>query len=84
MPWAGALASVGFFLLLLAFALNLAGRLERHSVTYQSLNVLGAALSCFAAVLIAFWPFVVLEGCWVLVAGVAIADHVRRRQLPDE
>ncbi len=79
MPLAAVAASVGVFLLLLAFALNLMGRLERSSLTYESLNVVGAALSCFAAVLISFWPFVVLEGCWVVVAGVAMADTLRSR-----
>jgi hypothetical protein len=72
-------ASIGVFLLLLAFALNLAGKVERRNLTYQSLNVVGAALSCYAAVLIAFWPFVILEGCWVIVAGVAMANRLRIR-----
>ncbi len=76
---AGVAASIGVFLLLLAFATNLMGRLERGSLTYQSLNVIGAALSCYAAYLISFWPFVVLEGCWVVVAGVAMASNLRSR-----
>jgi hypothetical protein len=76
-PFAGVAASIGVFLLLLAFALNLAGKLERRSLTYQSLNIVGAALSCLAAVLISFWPFVVLEGCWALVACVAVINGFR-------
>ena len=59
--------------------MNLTGRLERGSLAYQSLNVIGAALSCYAAFLISFWPFVVLEGCWVVVAGVAMANNLRSR-----
>ena len=86
MTIAAVTASIGVFLLLLAFALNLAGKVERRSLTYQSLNVVGAALSCYAAVLIAFWPFVVLEGCWVIVAGVAMANRVRirSRRIPEQ
>jgi hypothetical protein len=84
MPIAGVAASIGVFLLLVAFALNLTGRLERRSLAYQSLNIVGAALSCVAAVLISFWPFVVLEGCWVIVAGVAMANRLRAREIPDE
>jgi phosphotransferase system glucose/maltose/N-acetylglucosamine-specific IIC component len=85
-PIAAITASIGVLLLLLAFALNLAGGLERRSLTYQALNVVGAALSCYAAVLIAFWPFVVLEGCWVAVAGVAMANRLRTRsrQIPGQ
>jgi hypothetical protein len=83
-PLAGIAASIGVFLLLLGFALNLTGRLERSSLSYQLLNVVGAALSCIAAVLISFWPFVVLEGCWLIVAGAAMANRLRVKEIPDE
>ena len=33
---------------------------------YILLNIIGSGLSCYASVLIRYWPFVVLEGCWVL------------------
>ena len=84
MPLAGIAASVGVFLLLLGFALNLTGHLERSSLTYQLLNVVGAALSCIAAVLISFWPFVVLEGCWVIVAAAAMANRLRVKEIPED
>ena len=84
MPVAVLTASVGVSLLLLGFALNLIGRLERQSLAYHALNVVGAGLSCFAAVLISFWPFVILEGCWLIVAGVAMANRLRTREIPDE
>ena len=76
---AGVTASIGVLLLLFAFALNLAGRLERRSLTYQVMNVVGAGLSCIAAILIAFWPFVVLEGCWAAAATVAVVTHLVAR-----
>ncbi len=76
MQIAGLFATAGVLLLLLAFGLNLAGRLERRSLAYQSMNVLGAALSCYAAVLITFWPFVVLEGCWAAVAAFALVSRL--------
>ncbi len=82
MPTAGIAATAGVLLLLLAFALNLAGRLERRSIAYQSINVIGAGLSCYAAVLIAFWPFVILEGCWAAVAAVAVLVHFMPRRKP--
>ncbi|PZR90987.1 MAG: hypothetical protein DLM67_16910 [Candidatus Nephthysia bennettiae] len=83
MQAAGVTATAGVLLLLLAFALNVAGRLERRSLAYQSMNVVGASLSCYAAVLIAFWPFVVLEGCWTAVAAIAVVVHVLSRRKPD-
>jgi hypothetical protein len=67
--WVGAL---GVALLLLAFGLNLFGWLSRASRHYQGLNVLGAGLACYASWRIDFFPFVVLEGTWALVALAAL------------
>jgi hypothetical protein len=77
------LASFGVLLLLSAFALNLAGLLERVALSYQLLNLVGAGLSAFASVLIGFIPFVVLEGLWTIIAGVAIVRDLagRRREV---
>lgn len=68
--WIG---TVGVSLLLLAFALNLSGRWSRLDKSYQWTNLAGAGLACYAAYLIRFVPFVVLEGTWALVAAVALA-----------
>jgi len=64
--------SIGVAILLLAFFLNLAGRLAASSRTYQALNTLGAGISCYASWLIGFRPFVVLEATWCAVALVAL------------
>ena len=71
--------SVGVFLLLVAFFLNLFGRLRHTSASYQSMNVIGAGLSCYASYLIGFFPFVILEGTWSMVAFVALVHHSRQR-----
>ena len=76
-----AIGSVGVFLLLVAFFLNLFGRLRHTAVTYQAMNVLGAGLSCYASHLIGFFPFVVLEGTWSLVAAVALVRHFTNRTM---
>lgn len=67
------IGTVGVALLLLAFLLNLSGRLSQQSRVYAGLNAVGAGMSCAAAALIPFVPFVVLEGTWALVALVALA-----------
>ena len=64
--------SVGVFLLLAAFFLNLFGFLPHTSRSYQGMNAVGAGLSCYASYLIGFVPFVVLEGTWSVVAVVAL------------
>ncbi|GMR22943.1 MAG: hypothetical protein BMS9Abin37_1328 [Acidobacteriota bacterium] len=64
--------SVGVFLLLVAFFLNLFGRIPHTARSYQTMNAVGAGLSCYASYMIGFAPFVVLEGTWSVVALVAL------------
>lgn len=70
--WIG---SLGVALLLVAFALQLAGLLARQSRLYSALNAVGAGLACWASWRIGFLPFVLLEGLWSLVALVALIRH---------
>ena len=73
MTLSDAVGSTGVALLLAAFFLNQFGWLETTTRAYPALNLVGAGLSCWASWLIGFTPFVVLEGTWALVAGVALA-----------
>jgi hypothetical protein len=73
-----AIGSLGVTLLLLAFALNLAGWLPQNGQAYAALNLLGAGIAAYASWLIAFFPFVVLEVTWAVVAGFALARSLRR------
>ena len=66
------LATVGVSILLVAFFLNLAGRLSRTSRLYALLNTVGGGLACWASWMIGFLPFVVLEGTWAVFAAVAL------------
>jgi len=74
--WLGA---VGVSLLLLAFVLNARGVLASDARAYHGMNVVGAALSCTASVLLDYVPFVVLEGTWAVVAAVALVRGPRAR-----
>jgi hypothetical protein len=67
--WTGA---VGVSLLLLAFFLNLTGRMARQGRPYAALNTVGGGLACASAWMIGFLPFVVLEGTWALFALAAL------------
>ena len=66
------LGTTGVALLLLAFFLNLLGRLSRTSRLYAGMNAVGGARACWASWLIGFLPFVLLEGTWALFALVAL------------
>jgi len=72
------LGTVGVSLLLLAFLLILFKKIQVESVSYTLLNMVGAALCGVSAYLISFYPFVVLEGVWVVVSLYALFKIVPR------
>jgi hypothetical protein len=71
------IGSLGVALLLAAFLLNVTRRMSADGYPYVVLNFIGASLACYSSWLIAFMPFVVLEGVWALVAGWAIVRRLR-------
>jgi hypothetical protein len=68
---------IGVFMLLLAFLLNLFGRISKDSLTYILLNLVGAGLACLASWLIHYMPFVLLEATWTLVSLAALLRYFR-------
>ena len=77
MTLAETLGSIGVGLLLVAFALISSGLLGRRDRLYLGLNLVGAGLAGYAAFLIGFLPFVVLEGTWAAVALVSLLRLTR-------
>lgn len=63
----------GVLVLLVAFLLNLAGKLDKDGFAYIVMNVVGAGLACIASWLIHYIPFVILEGTWTLVSLVGLS-----------
>lgn len=72
MKFSEIVGAIGVTLCLVAFLFSVFGYLSQDSKLYAFLNLLGGSLSCYAAVLIDFLPFVILEGTWALVAFVAL------------
>ena len=68
MDFADVVGSIGVGVLLVAFSLNLTGRMGRTSRVYQFMNLAGAGLACWASMMIGYIPFVVLEGVWSAAA----------------
>ncbi|HEX4850307.1 MAG TPA: hypothetical protein VFV08_05835 [Puia sp.] len=79
MSFSTLIGSIGVSLLLVAFLLNLFGILSQKNKGYIWLNILGAAFSCYASILINYLPFVILEAIWCLVA---IAGFFRKKVGP--
>lgn len=68
MQFSDIIGSLGVIFLLLAFFLQLKNRIQKESKTYLLLNFIGATLACISSLLIAFYPFVILEGVWAVVS----------------
>jgi cytochrome bd-type quinol oxidase subunit 2 len=66
------IATIGVVILLIAFFLNLQGKLAAKSKAYTLMNFIGAAMCGFSSYLIKFYPFVVLESIWASVALVSL------------
>ena len=67
--WIG---TIGVSLLLIAFALNITGKLSATAKIYLLLNIAGAGLAGVSSYMIKFWPFVVLESVWVIATIFAL------------
>ena len=73
-----AIASVGVIILLISFLLNLYKKLPTNSKLYGVLNFVGAAICCFAAYLVNFYPLVILEETWAVFGGWSLVTHATR------
>jgi hypothetical protein len=72
MEFSEIIGAIGVSLCLIAFLFSVFGYLSQESKLYALLNLFGGGLSCYAAILIDFLPFVILEGTWAIVALVAL------------
>lgn len=70
--WIG---SIGVFLILLAFILNISGKLKSSDLLFILLNLIGATLACLASVLLNYLPFIILEGAWSLVSLISLLRY---------
>lgn len=64
---------VGAALILIAYALVSAGRLEARSVPFQLMNLLGAAGFVLNSGFHGAWPSAILNIIWIGIAAVSLA-----------
>ena len=72
------IGSIGVFILLLAFVLNLLNKISGKSLVYILMNIVGAGLACYASCLIHYIPFIILEGVWTVVSLVALLRYKKQ------
>lgn len=69
------LGFIGVLLILVAYFLNVNGRLDSRHLSYILLNLIGSMLACLASVLLAYYPFVILEGTWAVISALALFKY---------
>ena len=62
------IGTLGVGLILLAYFLNTIRMIQVNGKLFYVMNIIGAALACYASFLINYMPFIILEGTWTLVS----------------
>lgn len=70
---------IGVTILLLAFFLNITDKLKKDSLTYLTMNFIGAGTACLASVLMNYLPFIILEGSWAIVSAFGIFSYYKNK-----
>ncbi|MEX1383204.1 hypothetical protein [Lutibacter sp.] len=68
---------IGVFQILLAYILNVTGKLKSKDVLFILLNLTGASMACLASVLLNYVPFIILEGVWAFVSLIALIKKLK-------
>jgi hypothetical protein len=68
---------LGALLILLPFAGSQLGRLSTESLTYQWMNLLGAASLTAVAIIELQYGFILLEGVWTVMSAVGLAKILK-------
>jgi hypothetical protein len=67
-----AISLIGAFLILIPFAASQMGKLRTVSLSYQLMNLVGAAILTTVAVLESQYGFILLEGVWTVMSIVGL------------
>ena len=68
MQYNDVIGTMGVGLILLAYFFNIFSLIPKEGRLFFVLNITGAALACYASVLINYLPFIILEGVWCVVS----------------
>tara|TARA_R110001632_G_scaffold92043_9_gene196943 strand:+ start:4140 stop:4379 length:240 start_codon:yes stop_codon:yes gene_type:complete len=66
---------IGVFQILLAYILNVIGKINSADLSFILLNFIGASMACVASILIEYIPFIILEGVWAIVSLISLLKY---------
>jgi hypothetical protein len=70
--------TIGVGLILIAYFLNTFSYVTKEGKLFFVMNIVGAALACYASILINYVPFIILEAVWTLVSIAGLLRLVIR------
>jgi hypothetical protein len=65
-------STIGVSLILIAYFCSTFRWMSAHGRPFFLLNAVGSTLTCLGSFLIAYWPFVALEGTWTIVSLIGL------------
>ena len=68
----------GVFQILLAYVLNVIGKVGKNDLAFILLNLIGASMACYASVLMSYMPFILLEGIWAGVSLISLIKYFQK------
>ena len=71
---------MGAVLILTPFAASQLGRLKTSDLSYQVMNLIGAATLTAVAVLESQYGFILLEGVWTIMSAIGLRRVILQRQ----
>lgn len=73
------LGFIGVFQILLAYILNLIGKIKNTDLTFILLNLIGAAMACLASIFMEYIPFIILEGVWTFASIISLLKYKKKQ-----
>ena len=74
------IGTIGVSLILLAYLFNTFSLIPKDGLLFFMMNIAGAALACYASLLINYIPFIILEGVWCLVSIAGLLRFVAAKK----
>lgn len=66
---------IGVFQVLLAYMLNVMGKVSHKDLSFILLNLIGAGMACLSSILLNYWPFIILEGAWTVISLISLLKY---------
>ena len=66
---------IGVFQILLAYMLNVMGKVSHKDLSFILLNLIGAGMACLSSILLNYWPFIILEAVWTIISFISLLKY---------